>query len=47
MALDIYFKDDILNVLRAAYVAGEGPATLVADILEDQDLRDVPLDKLL
>jgi hypothetical protein len=47
MALDVYFKEDILNVLRATYVASEGPATLVAEVLQDPALRDVPLDKLL
>ena len=47
MALDIYFKEDILNVLRATYAASEGSATLVADIMQDPELRNVPLDKLL
>jgi hypothetical protein len=47
VALDVYYREDILNVLRAMYVAGEGPATLVSEILEDQDLRGIPLEKLL
>ena len=47
MALDVYFKEDVLNVLRATYVAGEGPATLVAEMLRDPELQNVPLDKLL
>ena len=47
MALDVYFKEDVLNVLRATYVAGEGPATLVAEMLQDPELQNVPLDKLL
>lgn len=47
MALDVYFKEDILNVLRATYVAGEGPAILVTEMLQDPELQNVPLDKLL
>lgn len=47
MAVDVYFRKDILNVLRATYVASEGPATLVAELLEDPELRNVSLDKLL
>ena len=47
MALDVYFKEDILNALRAMYVAGEGPATLAVELLQDGDLRGVPLEKLL
>jgi hypothetical protein len=47
MALDVYFREDILNVLRATYIAGEGPAALVAEVLGDRDLAEVPADKLL
>jgi hypothetical protein len=47
MALDVYFREDILNVLRATYVASEGPATLAVELLQDGDLRGVPLEKLL
>jgi hypothetical protein len=53
VALDVYFKQDILNVLRATYVANEGPASLVVELLKDRDLcaaldaADVPLEKLL
>ena len=39
MALDVYYKQDILNVLRATYVANEGPASLVLETLADPDLR--------
>jgi hypothetical protein len=47
MALDVYFREDILNVLRAAYVAGEGPTSLAAQLTHDPDLGGVPADKLL
>ena len=53
MALDVYFKQDILNILRATYVAHEGPASLMVDLLQDRELcaaldaADVPLEKLL
>jgi len=47
MALDVYFKEDIRNVLRATYVASEGTATLVAELLQDPELCNVPLAKLL
>ena len=53
MALDVYYKEDILNALRGLHVAGEGPASLAVDLLGDPDLRAsiesgaVPLEKLL
>jgi hypothetical protein len=47
MALDVYFREDILNVLRATYAAGEGPAALVAEMLQDDEFQGVSLDKLL
>jgi hypothetical protein len=53
VALDIYYKEDILNALRGLHVASEGPASLAVDLLGDPDLRasiesgDVPLEKLL
>jgi hypothetical protein len=46
MALDVYFREDILNVLRATYVAGEGSGA-VLEALEDQDLSAVPVHKLV
>jgi hypothetical protein len=47
VALDVYYKQDLYNALRAAYAANEGPATLVAEMLEDKELQDIPLDVLL
>lgn len=47
MALDIYFRDDIRNVLRSAYLASEGPAALVAELLRDPELQNVSMGKLL
>ena len=47
MAMDVYFRQDILNVLRATYVACEGPASLALEMLQDQELQGVPLEKLL
>jgi len=47
MALDVYFRDDIRNILRSAYIAGEGPAALVAELLQAPELGGVPMTKLL
>ena len=53
MALDIYYKEDILNALRGLHVASEGPASLAVDLLCDPELRAsiesgaIPLEKLL
>ena len=47
MALKVYYREDILNALHAAYVASSGPAALATEVLEDQELQDIPLDKLL
>jgi hypothetical protein len=47
MALDIYYKEDILNALRGLHVAGAGSASLMSEILADPELQDLPLDKLL
>jgi hypothetical protein len=33
MALDVYFEDDIRNAIRAAYVAAEGQARLLDELL--------------
>ena len=40
MALSVFFKEDILNALRAMFVASEGSASLALDLLQDQDLQD-------
>jgi len=47
MALDVYFRDDIRNILRSVYVASEGPTALVAELLQDPELKNVPITKLL
>lgn len=47
MSFDVYFKEDILNILRSTYAASEGSASLVLEMLEDPDLKDVPVRKLL
>jgi hypothetical protein len=47
MALDVYFQEDILKALRAAHAASEGSAALVAEMLDDPDLGQIPLSKLL
>jgi hypothetical protein len=50
MTLDVYYKQDILNVLRATYVASEGPASLVLETLADPDLpveHEVLAEKML
>ncbi len=47
MALDVYFREDILNVLRATYAAADGPAALLSELVCDPELRHVPLDRLM
>lgn len=47
MALDIYYKRDILNSLRGLHMAGAGSASLMDEILADPELRGLPLEKLL
>ena len=38
MALDVYVREDILNVLRALHVSSEVPAALSIDLLQERDL---------
>lgn len=47
MPLDMYFREDIRNVLRATFVASEGSAGLAGELLHDPTLQNVPLNKLL
>jgi hypothetical protein len=47
LALDVYFREDILNVLRATYAAADGPAALLSELVRDPELRHVPLDRLV
>jgi hypothetical protein len=47
LALDVYFRDDILNVLRATYAAADGPAALLGELVRDPELRQLPLDRLV
>jgi len=47
MALDVYFREDIVNILRSVSLASEGPAVLLAEIMQDPELKRVALDKLL
>jgi hypothetical protein len=47
MALDVFYKQDILNVLRATCVASEGSASLMVEMLGDEDLQGVPVEKLM
>jgi hypothetical protein len=47
MALDIYGKEDVRNILRATYVASEGSAALLGEVLRDPELQQVALAKLL
>jgi hypothetical protein len=47
MAPDVYFGQNILNVLRATYLTSEGTATMVAETLQDAELEGVSPDKLL
>jgi hypothetical protein len=47
LALDVYFRDDILNVLRATYAAADGPAALLSELVRDPELRHMPIDRLV
>jgi len=47
MARDMYFRDDILNVLRSAHVAGDGASALVAELRKDPHLSEVPVETLV
>ena len=47
MALDVYFKEDVHNILRATLVASEGSAALVAELLKDPDLDQASAGKLM
>jgi hypothetical protein len=47
MALDIYGKEDVRNILRATYVASEGSAALLSEVLRDPELQQISLGKLL
>jgi hypothetical protein len=38
MALDVYVKEDILNVLRALHVSSEVPTALSVDLLRGREL---------
>ena len=38
MALDLYAKEDILNVLRALHVSSEVPSALAIDLLHGREL---------
>ena len=38
MTLDLYAKEDILNVLRALHVSSEVPSALAVDLLQDREL---------
>jgi hypothetical protein len=40
MALDVYVKEDILNVLRALHVSSEVPAALSIEMLQERELPD-------
>ena len=49
MGLDVYFRRDIANILRATACASEGSAGLALDLVADADLQaaGVPPEKLL
>jgi hypothetical protein len=47
LALDVYFRDDILNVIRATYAAADGPSALLSELVRDPELRQMPLDRLV
>ena len=46
MALDVYFKEDILNALRSAAAANGGAMGMIAEWQSDPELRNVNAAKL-
>lgn len=46
MARDVYFREDIMNVLRSAHVAGDGASTLMGE-LDDLHLNGASMDTIL
>lgn len=47
MALDVYFKEDVKNILRAALLASEGSAGLISELLSSSDLDQAAASKLV
>ena len=47
MARDVYFREDILNVLRSAHVAGDGASSLMGELDDDLHLSGVSMDTIL
>ena len=46
MARDVYFREDILNVLRSAHVAGDGASTLMGELDDDLHLNGLSMDTI-
>jgi len=47
MALDVFFKEDIRNILKSIYIASEGAILLADDLLQEPELSEIPLGTLL
>jgi len=45
--LDVFFKEDIKNILRATLVASEGSAALIGELLSGSDLDQAAAGKLM
>jgi len=47
VARDVYFREDILNVLRSAHVAGDGATSLMGELEGDARISGVSMETLL
>ena len=47
MGLDVYFRRDIANILRATACASEGSAGLALELARESSAATVPTEKLL
>jgi hypothetical protein len=47
MAFKAFYREDIRNALEAAQIASDGSVALLAQVLSDAQIQDVPVDKAL
>jgi hypothetical protein len=47
MAFKAFYREDIRNALEAAQLASEGSSMLLAQVLSDAQIQDVPVDRAL
>jgi len=47
MALDVYFREDVYNILKSTHTAGGVDDALLQQIMEDPGFENVPVTKLV